>query len=532
MIEDSRAPGRVTQFVVLLTSFVLLDLLSLPIFFSYYLWVFADRSNFLNLDYMLTEHLRLGVDAFYQYGLLPVLIQHVLFAMFGRGYWPMIGCTVVVLILMVVFWMSFLRNLSSRWLYLAAVVAVAPLLLWVNPNFPYSLVQLSMLFALLFLVEGRADVALAVSVIGCFSVPSLPLLLTGLLALYIAADWWFNSDRSIRLLARRFAPGVLTYVVLFAGLSTYFGVQSTLATALPMLGLKFYYGTAGKMDYNDLKGFLHPAGHSLKYYLGYYVVTPITWWILSTLALIVMGVRALAVMIRMGKPDPRHAAVAFCAALQLFFAVAAYKGDGQHIIYDPIVAAGVLLGISLLTIPHWQNRSLILFICIGLCAQLGQARLTLAAWRGTHRYPVTKNLYAEPEYAAQMTKILEIASTKKLLMMSNATGVHGYYPTISSPDAWFLMPHQQLPADRERIIAGVRAAEVVVEDTTHVPYFTDRDPDVQAQLRSMCLTDVTRDFQIWWRNPPAPATCRVNKRDTRSSAESTAMTSDSAPVSH
>ncbi|WP_353073003.1 hypothetical protein [Tunturiibacter gelidiferens] len=515
MLEDSRAPGKVTGFLVILISFLALDLLSWPIFFSYYLWVFADRSNFLNLDYMLAEHLHLGVDAFYQYGLLPVFIQHVLFAMFGRGYWPMIGCTIVVLILMAAFWSLFLRYVSRRWLYLLAVITVTPFLLWVNPNFPYSLVQLSMLFALLFLLEGRADAALAVSVIGCFSVPSLPLLLTGLLALYIAADWWLNSDRSISLLVRRFAPGVLTYVLLFAGLSAFFGFRSAVATAFPMLGVKFYYGL-GKMDYSDLKTFLHPAGHSLKYYIAYYIVTPVTWWILSTLALIVMGVQSFVTMVRTRRPDPKYAVVAFCAALQVFFAVVAYKGDGQHIIYDPIVAAGVLLGISILATPPWQNRLLILFICVGLCAQAAQARATLTAWKETHRSPITKNLYAEPEYGPQMAKILEIASNHKVLMMSNATGVHNYYPTVGSPDTWFLMPNQQLPTDRERILADVRAAEVVVEDTTHVPYFTDRDPDVQAELRSMCLTDVTRDFQIWWRHPLESAACKVNMRNTRS----------------
>ena len=190
MIEDDgRAPGNLTRFFTILIGFCLLDLVSWPIFFSYYLWAFADRSNFLNLDYMLAEHLRLGVDAYYAYGLLPVFIQHVLFSMFGRGYWPMIGCTVVVLILMAAFWSRFVGYLSDRWIYLAAVVAISPYLLWINPNFPYSLVQLSMLFALLFLLEGRPEVALAVSMIGCFSVPSLPLLLTVLLAGYITIDW-------------------------------------------------------------------------------------------------------------------------------------------------------------------------------------------------------------------------------------------------------------------------------------------------------------------------------------------------------
>jgi hypothetical protein len=115
MIEEkSRAPGSLTGFFVILTSFVTIYLLSWPVLFSFYLWVFADRSSFLNLDYLLAQHLRLGVDAFYSYGLLPVLLQHVLFAIFGRGYWPMIGCTVVVTVLMAVFWARFVRSVSNQ----------------------------------------------------------------------------------------------------------------------------------------------------------------------------------------------------------------------------------------------------------------------------------------------------------------------------------------------------------------------------------------------------------------------------------
>jgi hypothetical protein len=54
MIEEkSRAPGSLTGFFVILTSFVTIYLLSWPVLFSFYLWVFADRSSFLNLDYLL-----------------------------------------------------------------------------------------------------------------------------------------------------------------------------------------------------------------------------------------------------------------------------------------------------------------------------------------------------------------------------------------------------------------------------------------------------------------------------------------------
>ena len=511
MQGESPAPGKLTRFATILFTFCALDLLSWPIFLSYYLWVFADRSNFLHLDYMLAEHIRLGVDAYYAYGLLPVLLQHAVFAVFGRGYWPMVGCTVVVLILMAAFWSSFVGRVSNRWSYIFAVVAIAPFLLWVNPNFPYSLVQLSILFALLFVLEGRPEVALAVSVVGCFSVPSLPLLLTSLLAMYIALDWWIGSDRSIAVLARRLAPGALTYLLIAAGLSLYFGYRSVLVTALPIMGVKFYYGSK-KADFSDLIRFVHPAGHSVKYYVVYYLGTPAGWWILSTIALVIFAALGVREMIRRRTLVPGHVVVVLCAILQVVFVAVAYRGDDQHVIYDPMTAAGVLAGISLLSVRRWRGVLLGLFICIGFLAQGEQVRHTLWAWKNTHPSPLTANLYAEPEYGPEMAKIMGIAKTQKVLMMSNATGVHHYYPSLRSADSWFLVVAQMFPSDRERVYANLRDADVVVEDTTHSPYFTDRDPVVQGELSSMCLTDVTQNFEIFWRNPPPSETCLVNRR--------------------
>jgi hypothetical protein len=520
MIEEkSRARGSPTGFFVILTSFVTIYLLSWPVLFSFYLWVFADRSSFLNLDYLLAQHLRLGVDAFYSYGLLPVLIQHVLFAIFGRGYWPMIGCTAVVTVLIAVFWSRFIQSISSQWIYLAAVVAVCPIAIGgINPNFPYSMVQLSMLFALLLLVQGRPEIALAISTIGCFSVPSLPLLLTGLVGLYIVVDWYTCTDRTFSLLARRLAPGVFTYLLLGTVLSAFFGLSSTLATALPLNGVQYYQSRGGGLI--DLMGFLHPAGHSLKFYFAYYILSLATWWILTTIGLILFAAMGAGAMIRNRRLDPRHVAVLFCAILQVFFICFAYRNEDQHVIYDPILASGVLLGISLLRFERWRNLFLLALICFGFTGQAARARQTLIAWRTTHPSPLTANLYAEPEYGPELSKIVAIAATHNVLMMSYATGVHHYYPSLHSTNSWFLVSGLMLPADRERILANMRMADVVVEDTAHFPWFIDRDADVQSELQSMCLTDVTRDFQTWWRHPPESATCKVNMRNTGSATES------------
>jgi hypothetical protein len=510
MIEkDSSGPRNLTRFLIILSSFCLLDLLSLPIFLSYDLWVFADRSNFLNLDHLLANHLRLGVDAFYSYGLLPVLIQHVLFGWFGRGYWPLVGCTVVVVIFLALFWSLFVGYLSNRWSYLLAVVVMSPILLWINPNFPYSLVQLSMLFALLFLLKGRADIALALSVVGCFSVPSLPLLLTGLLGLYIIADWWCNTDRQIGVLGRRLTPGIVTCVVLLVVLSAFFGFRSTLVTALPILGVKFYYGS-GKMDFTDLMKFILPAGHSFKYYVAYYIGSPAGWWILCTIALVILGAVSAIVMLRNRKPDPRNAAVLFCALLQAFFVIVAYRGDQQHVLYDPITAAGMFVAISIFPVVRWRNLVLALFVCIGVLGQALEARHTLWAWKNTHRSPLTANLYAEPEYAPEMANVLNLAATHKVLIVSHASGVYNYYPPTKPIDSWYVMPPLMSRMDEDRVIEDIKNADVVVEDTTHIAWFVERNPRAASVLHSMCLTEISHNFQIWWWHPPESAVCKPN----------------------
>ncbi len=189
------SPAR-TQFSVILAAFFLVFALSWPIVFSFDLWVLKDRGSFLNLDYLLAKHFRLAVDTYYSYGLLPVLIQHLLFVEFGRGYWPLLGFTVISLVLMAAFWARLLRYMPPRKIWLVTIVALSPTLILVNPILPYCLVQLSMLFALLFVLEDRLDIALAISAVGCLSVPSLPLVLTALLLLLIVINWWVSTDRS------------------------------------------------------------------------------------------------------------------------------------------------------------------------------------------------------------------------------------------------------------------------------------------------------------------------------------------------
>lgn|GEM_PF-3302856 len=512
-LSDQASTPLRRPFSVFLVAFFGLFFLSWPTVLSLDLWAFKDRGSFLNLDTLLGRQLRLGVDAYYSYGLLPVWIQHLLFRVFGAGYGPLLGCTVVTIALMALFWALLLRHLPAERIWLLAIVALCPIVIWVNPNFPYSLVQLSMLFALWLVLESRLSAALAVSMVGCLSVPSLTLALSFFISLLIFANWWTEGERKLGALARQIAPGLVTYALGAALLAWVFGTSSFIASALPLLGMQFYkavhYGTIGA-----LLEFLHPSGQTLKYLILYYAGTPVTWWVLATLLLFYFGARSVRAVWAEKKIQPKHAVVLICAVMQAIFAFHGYGVPGQEIVYSPWLLAAVLVGASQLPHEIFRKGILILLAAIGLLGTAAQARRTLIDWRTSVKNADTANLYAHADWVKDWSDVLQLSQGSKLFLFSYGTGQHHYFPSIESPNVWFVRTGQMFPADKQRVLSQLQNAEIVVEDLGGATSFIDYDPDVQRYLGQMCLTDVTPNFQIWRKTsiPARSAVCKQNPR--------------------
>jgi hypothetical protein len=496
VLEDGHRTGR--HFASILGVFAAIYLLSWPVVFSLDLWILKDRGSFLNLDYLLDQHLRLGVDTFYSYGLLPVSIQHWLFVLFGRGYWPLIGCAVVTTLLTALFWARFLRSLPGKWIWLAAILAMAWTLNSVNPNLPYSLVQLSLLFALLFVLMGRLDISLAISAIGCWSVPSLPLVMTAALAALLLIEWFIQPSRSVGTLLRKLAPGVAMYLGLGLLLAVQFGWRSVLATATPIAGMSFYkqvhYGSG-----QALMQFLHPWGYSSFRYIAYILTTPVCWWLMSTASLMIFGLLALRRMAMQRALDPRDTTIVLCALIHGVFVCVAYGAPHQHYIFDPILIAGILLGLSVLPQGLLSKVLVVLFLGFGIVGQATLAYADWKAWKETKSPTETANLYADRGWVAEWKKILQISTHENLLLFSYSTGTHQYFPTIHSPETWMLREGLLLPADKARVIQQLDSANVVVLDLTSPTDLVDTDTDIQRHFDSLCLTQSTTYFQVWWR---------------------------------
>jgi hypothetical protein len=417
------------------------------------------------------------------------------------------------MVLIALFCAHFLRYLLKELTWLVAILLMSRIVNTVNPNLPYSLVQLSLLFALLFVLMGRLDISLAVSAIGCWSVPSLPLVMTALLAVFLFLDWFITPPLSIWRLLRAFAPGVLTYLAMAILLACQFGWSSVFATSTPLAGMHFYkqvnYGSR-----QALMDFLHPSGYRPISYVAYTLLTPVVWWVTSTFLLAVFGILATRRMATRRSLDRRDTAIVLCTLVQGVFVCVAYGSPHQHYIFDPILVVGILLGLSTLPIGSTRKILLTLFLGFGIVGQATLAHAVVQGWKQIKSPTATANLYAEAGWVAEWKEILELSTHQNLLLFAYSTGAHHYFPTIHSPNVWMLREGLLLPADKARVMEQVDQSDVVVLDLTSPTELVYMDADIQRQLYSLCLTQSTAYFQVWWKQSSLPTNlaCIANPR--------------------
>jgi hypothetical protein len=146
----------------------------------------------------------------------------------------MLACTLVYYAVMAGFLTFLLARLSHERIWFFAVIALVPILLWVNPNFPYCLVIFSMSFALLLVLEGRSDLA--------------------------------------------FVPGSFAFLLLAGLLTAVFGWRSVLATMLPLQGAQFYKEKHFDFLVSGME-FLHPAGTGIPHF----IFSRAAWWTASSI---------------------------------------------------------------------------------------------------------------------------------------------------------------------------------------------------------------------------------------------------------
>jgi len=260
---------------------------------------FGDRGDFLSISYLVAHGSRPAIDFGYHWGVAPILLAQLWFALFGATPQANEAIMVVCALLVAI---GIARMAAALRLGTLGIVLLVVALPFAFPTFTltYALEAALLSNALAEQAAQRRATALALTTASCFVNPSMAylygfVLLLGLLwesrrphddrgSLDDAAGSsidWPNVSRTV-------TPAAITGAVLILILSAVYGPLGLAKTILPLAGMAAHH--------NQASGFFRGVGRDFWYqpHLGlpYYLFSVVGFWIAATLWLIVAGVQA------------------------------------------------------------------------------------------------------------------------------------------------------------------------------------------------------------------------------------------------
>jgi len=222
-----------------------------------------DPGAVLRADEIIAQGQRPGVDFFYYYGPLPLLVSKAFFFVFGRS-------PLSLLALLAVIGAGFAAGLASVVQFFkptrlgVLLIAVASLHVITPPMPTHGLEAALLIWAVALRIRGHHALALTLACCGFFAKISMSsVLLLGLAALVVCDAIRSKSSRPLASLV--VIPFALA--ALFVGSSLAFGTASVLACLDPRGGADLYkFADLGFL--REGRSLWHPAGHTLGWYLG------------------------------------------------------------------------------------------------------------------------------------------------------------------------------------------------------------------------------------------------------------------------
>ncbi|MGC2659868.1 MAG: hypothetical protein WA324_18065 [Bryobacteraceae bacterium] len=497
MIQNE-ASSRFTalQKIVLITSPIVLIALRVlsrwPLIASFDGFAFRDNGSFLKLDHLLDKHLKIGVDVGYPYGFLPILVQRFYSGFFGSGPWQMIGFQLIYAVLNALFWVLLLLEVEFSWARIALLIAFQSFLIIGLPTPAHGLMQLSIIFALYFLLKERLDLALLVAAIGSLALPTIPIPLAAIVSLVILLHWLAAKDRHWSQLVRRFVPAVLGYLAVLAILIAKFGRASVLPSLLPLRGAAHYkimnYGFV-----REGRNFWDPAGANYRYYLGNHAGI----WILSSLLLLAYALACSVRMFHLRRLRGVPLIVVTCAILHVTFVSLGFGGAFSSVYYEPLLAIGLLLGICEFHTPRVRGVIALCLLVFGVLGSFQEGRFELRKWRDDHASAETANLFASESVRREWVQVLDLAARHRVFVLSVGGGLDTLYPQVGWSQSWFLLPGITTPRGNQFVVDQMREADVVAEATDEPIILTKIDPVWRRILKSFPVHLAGQHFELF-----------------------------------
>ena len=488
---------------ILIIEFCGVCLLTWPLLYNFDKFALGDWGGYLVAHYLVQQGKLPVTDFGWQYGLLPLLLQNL---------WFHLEAATPLSFLMLSLPFALITTIALGRFANLEGTAPGHLLLFVSLPFIVEIGDLvhvlerSLLcVGLLRQAQGKRNQSLAFATAACFTKPSMGYLYGLVLLILIVLELRRQGGPKIPALVRSLMPAMCTGLGLILLLSITFGRFALFNSLLPVSGARAYqvlnYGWRGAAW-----GFFYFPGVRIGYYLG----TPVTFWVCATLYLtgsvVLLGWRVLQ-----GRPAAaNYEIVVTCALLHLGLLVFFYGPPNSWSFYAYVLVMGIV------ATDFWTptGAKLIWGLCvIAALANYAEFGSSIKAWKTMRQSPMTAELFAPPAETTEWSRVASIASTRDPEIFSWDGAAEVLFPWLPKPVGAFIIPGIATDGEIQRKVKQLRSAQTVIIPV--LPGWGDPiakwpGPEFQTALDGTKLVFKGSYFEVYQRDavvdgtPPQP----------------------------
>jgi hypothetical protein len=469
-----RQPSRRAITLILCVELLLTLLFQLPGVMDFQKFAFYDEGAWLHVDQLVAAGQTPTIDLSYSYGTLPLMLSRAWMTLFGCTPWTYLGFLTTCNLLAAWGLAVALYAVRISWERLAAACVLLPLA--ITPN-NYSLMHplemLLLIWALAHLAQGRYGIALAFATAAVFTKPSMAyvlgliLLILGFLYPVWQAAGQTPASTSLPLKERlryfwpTLIPPTATAFALVAASILAFGPRPALANIIPTAAGRAYKQMHFGIFDAGLEFWLYDGkGGGILAIIHHYLFTPATFWILSSLGLWILGLRALLRLARWRAAEaarPSDPLLLTLALLHAAFVFGFYAWQGSWTYYSYLLVLGVLVGLR----GHRQKlilRLLLVVAALGLTERYSDA---FNRWFSMSRSPDAGGLFVYKDVLEEAQHVRNLARQHHGLFLVNGA-LPMIWPEAQTPACWFLSPGILTPQETAALQSQMDHAGAII----------------------------------------------------------------------
>lgn len=315
-----------------------------------------------------------------------------------------------------------------------------------------------------------------------FCKPSMPLFYGFLLVLLLIHEAWLARSQGFSL--RAFLPATLVAIVMACTLGLAYGPAPLLYSIVPIRGAGVY--RANNYGFFGLgRDFWGPEGARWTYYLG----SPIGFWILASVVLVLGALEALASTLgRPGSDRDRHARrseISVCSAVLHLSFVLLFFGNAwswAKYCYLPF------MGVSAMARRSRSHASVVLIVAaLAVVGGLRPwAQEHARAWKQNRRSPQFLGVWVDPDDRREWSEIIPKLHGRRAAVLATANGLGVWHPGFLPPVGFYLssaeVTAKELELMQQQMISAEFVLEVFAANSDHRRWPSDRWPELKAAL--------------------------------------------------